>query len=146
MKYWITVVSKDHISRGIAGGFMQANHGKPAPLRRMAAGDWVIIYSPKQSMNGTEPLQAFTAIGQLADDEVYQHKMSEDFIPYRRNVNYYKCIQTPILPLVNELDFIPNKKSWGYPFRFGFLEINVHDFGLIKTHMLTDESIPVNNK
>lgn len=146
MKYWITVVSKDHISRGIAGRFMQANHGKPAPLRRMAAGDWVIMYSPKQSMNGTESLQAFTAIGQLADDEVFQHKMSEDFIPYRRNVNYYKCIQTPILPLVKELDFIANKKSWGYPFRFGFLEINGHDFGLIKTHMLTDESIPVNDK
>jgi hypothetical protein len=24
MKYWITVVSKDHITRGVAGGFMQA--------------------------------------------------------------------------------------------------------------------------
>jgi hypothetical protein len=109
MKYWITVVSKDHISRGIAGGFIQANHGKQAPLRRMAAGDWVIIYSSKQTMNGTELLQAFTAIGQLADDEIYQHKMSEDFIPYRRNVNYYKCTQTPILPLVNELHLSPIK-------------------------------------
>ena len=146
MKYWIILVSKDHISRGIAGGFVQANHGKQAPLRRMAAGDWVIIYSPKPTMNGTEPLQAFTAIGQLADDEVYQHKMSEDFIPYRRNVNSSRCTQIPILPLVNELDFIPNKKSWGYPFRFGFFEINGHDFGLIKTHMLKDEPISVNDK
>jgi hypothetical protein len=77
MKYWITVASKDHIARGISGGFMQANHGKQAPLKRMVhAGDWVLFYSPKQSMNGTEPCKAFTAIGQAFGDEIYQHKMS----------------------------------------------------------------------
>jgi hypothetical protein len=75
MRYWIVVVSKDHIARGVAGGFMQANHGKQAPLKRMSKGDWVIFYSPKQSYSGDEPLQAFTAIGRVADDEVYQHKM-----------------------------------------------------------------------
>ncbi|HEY9194650.1 MAG TPA: EVE domain-containing protein, partial [Mucilaginibacter sp.] len=84
MKYWITVVSKEHIQRGLAGGFIQANHGKPAPLKRMARGDWVINYSPKQSMNAGEPVQAFTAIGRIADDEVFQQRMSDDFIPYRR--------------------------------------------------------------
>jgi len=34
MRYWIVVVSKDHIARGVAGGFMQANHGKEGPLKR----------------------------------------------------------------------------------------------------------------
>lgn len=145
MKYWITVVSKDHISRGVAGGFIQANHGKQGPLTSMATGDWVIIYSPRQTMDGTEPLQAFTAIGKVAGDEIYQHKMSEDFIPYRRNVTYYQCEETPIVPLVNELSFMPNKKSWGYPFRFGYFEIKGHDFELIKQHMINDEPIPVNN-
>lgn len=27
-------------------------------------------------------------------------------------------------------------KSWGYPFRFGFFEINQHDFDLISSQML----------
>jgi hypothetical protein len=135
-RYWITVVSKDHLANGIAGGFMQANHGKAGPLKRIKAGDWVIFYSPKQSYKGNEQLQAFTGIGQATDDEVYQHKMFEDFIPYRRNVQFYECKETPIGPLIDDLNFIPNKTSWGYPFRFGFFEIMEHDFELIKSNML----------
>lgn len=137
MKYWITVASKDHIARGVAGGFMQANHGKQAALKRVHAGDWVLFYSPKQTMNETEPCKAFTAIGQAADEEIYQHKMSDDFMPWRRNVKFYKSTETPIVPLVDELDFIPNKKLWGYPFRFGFLEIPEQDFARIKAQMIT---------
>jgi len=140
-RYWITVVSKDHLVNGIAGGFMQANHGKAGPLKRMKAGDWVIFYSPKQTFKGNEVCQAFTAIGQVADDHVYQHKMSDDFIPFRRNVKFFKSTETPIAPLVNELDFIPNKTSWGYPFRFGFFEIEQHDFELIKAEMIKGDPI-----
>ena len=137
MKYWIVVVSKDHIARGVAGGFMQANHGKQGPLKRMAVNDWVICYSPKQSYNGNELCKAFTAIGQVADDAVYQHKMADDFVPYRRNISYYDCKDAPIVPIVDHLDFIKNKSSWGYPFRFGFFEIPQHDFELIKTNMVS---------
>jgi hypothetical protein len=120
MKYWITVASKDHIARGVAGGFMQANHGKQAALKRVHADDWVLFYSPKQTMNGAEPCKAFTAIGQAADEEIYQHKMSEDFIPWRRNVKFYKSIETPITPLVDELDFIPIKSRGGILFALVF--------------------------
>ncbi len=136
MHYWIVVVSKDHIARGVADGFMQANHGKAGPLKRMNPGDWVICYSPKQSYSGNDPLQAFTAIGEVADDKVYQHKMSEDFIPYRRNINWQKCKETPIAPLIATLDFIKNKSSWGYQFRFGFFEIPEADFKLIQSSMV----------
>ncbi|WP_183560154.1 EVE domain-containing protein [Mucilaginibacter sp. SP1R1] len=146
MKYWITVASKDHISRGVAGDFMQANHGKQAALKRIKPGDWVLFYSPKQTMNGTEPCKAFTAIGQAADDEIYQHAMSSDFIPWRRNIRFYQSTETPIIPLVDDLDFIINKKSWGYPFRFGFMEIQGHDFELLKARMLPGEPIVLNNK
>ncbi len=136
MRYWIVVVSKDHIARGIEGGFMQANHGKEGPLKRMKAEDWVIVYSPKESYAGNEPLKAFTAIGQVADDKVYQHKMADDFIPFRRNINWFKSKETPIIPLINGLDFIKNKASWGYRFRFGFFEIPEDDFKLIHSEMV----------
>jgi hypothetical protein len=138
MRYWVVVVSKDHISRGVAGGFMQANHGKEGPLKRMTVDDWVICYSPKMSYGGNELCQAFTAIGQAADDKIYQHKMTDDFIPYRRNISYYQCMEAPIAPLIEKLDFIKNKTSWGYPFRFGFFEIGENDFELIKSKMLNN--------
>ncbi|MGN6398161.1 MAG: EVE domain-containing protein [Mucilaginibacter sp.] len=136
MRYWIVVVSKDHIARGIAGGFMQANHGKEGPLKRMSADDGLIVYSPKQTYAGKEVLQAFTAIGQVADDKIYQHKMAEDFRPYRRNINYHQCKETPIAPLIRQLGFITNKASWGYQFRFGFFEIPEADFKLIHSAMV----------
>jgi hypothetical protein len=137
-RYWITVVSKDHIQRGVAGGFMQANHGKVGPLKRMNVNDWVIFYSPKVHYGGDEKCQAFTAIGRVADNEVFQHKMSEDFIPYRRNINFSGCHETFILPLISKLEFIKNKNSWGYSFRFGFFEIKETDFQLICSNMLSD--------
>src|ERR1700722_10442481 len=49
MRYWIVVASKDHIARGVAGGFVQANHGKAGPLKRMHVNDGVICYSSKQT-------------------------------------------------------------------------------------------------
>jgi len=135
-QYWISVASKDHVMRGIAGGFMQANHGKKAPLQRMKPNDWVIFYSPKQVLEKDEKCQAFTAIGQVADEEIYQVTITDDFAPFRRNVQFYNCQETSILPLINDLDFIQNKKSWGYPFRVGFFEIGKKDFELIRQQML----------
>ena len=137
-KYWITVVSKDHILRGVKEGFMQSNHGKPGSLKKLHENDWVIFYSPKVTYAGDEKLQAFTAIGQVADEKLYQHAMGFDFIPYRRNVKYFACKDVPIVPLIGSLDFIRDKKAWGYRFRFGFFEIGEHDFNLIKGKMLTN--------
>jgi predicted RNA-binding protein len=136
MQYWIVVVSKDHIARGVSGDFIQANHGKEGPLKRMAVNDWVIVYSPKESYIGNEPLKAFTAIGQVAEDKIYQHKMTDDFIPYRRNIKYHTCKETPIAPLIDSLDFIKNKASWGYHFLFGFFGIQEDDFKLIRSQMI----------
>lgn len=137
-RYWIVVVSKDHTMRGVSGGFMQACHGKQAPLKRMSENDWVIFYSPKISMNGDEKCQAFTAIGQTSGTDVYQYQMTKDFIPFRRNVKFYDCKQISILPLIEKLDFIRDKQRWGFQFRFGFFEIKEHDFNLIASTMLPD--------
>ena len=90
-------------------------------------------------MNGSDKCQAFTAIGQVIDDDVYQFQMSQDFIPFRRNIKFYDCHEISILPLINELDFIQNKKLWGYPFRYGFLEIKENDFKIISTNLLKYE-------
>lgn len=139
IKYWIVVASKDHITRGIAGSFIQANHGKEAPLKRMHQHDKVICYSPKITMLADDKCQAFTAIGTISGDTIYQHAMSENFVPYRREVEFMKCGEIPILPLIDELDLIVNKKSWGYSFRFGLLEISEHDYKLISEKMIPDE-------
>jgi hypothetical protein len=135
MNYWINTVSKDHLQRGIAGGFTQANHGKNTILKRLKADDWIVFYSPKTSYEGGEPLQTFTAIGRVKDDELYQIEMMPGFIPWRRNVDFMECQETPIRPLIDKLEFIQDKTHWGYRFRFGLFQIPEHDFELIKRQM-----------
>lgn len=137
MNYWINVVSKDHVMRGVVGGFTQANHGKPHMLKRMLRGDWIIFYSPKTAFAGDEKLQAFTAIGQVTDDEPYQVTMEQDFQPWRRKVVFKKASEAPIKPLIDVLDFIENKTHWGYKFRFGVIAISEHDFEVIRSAMDT---------
>lgn len=138
-KYWIIVASKDHVKNGIAEGIAQACHGKTSPLRRMKKGDYILYYSGKMVLGKDEKCQEFTAIGQVKDDEVYQFQMTPDFCPSRRNIEFFSHQDLSILPLINDLEFIQNKKSWGYPFRFGILEINENDFQLISSKMLITE-------
>jgi predicted RNA-binding protein len=136
IKYWIIVASKDHVKTGIIEGIAQACHGKSAPLKRMKQNDYIIYYSGKYFFGKPERCQEFTAIGQVVDDEIYQFQMTPDFCPFRRKINFIESKSISILPLINDLQFIQNKKSWGYPFRFGFFEINKNDFDLISSQML----------
>jgi predicted RNA-binding protein len=132
MNYWINTISRDHVMLGVEGGFTQANHGKSTVLKRLKKGDWIIFYSPKTSYDGGEPLQAFTAIGQVKDEELYQFEMTPDFVPWRRNIDFKKCQETPIKPLIDNLSFIKDKTHWGFMFRFGMFQIPEEDFELIK--------------
>lgn len=136
--YWINVVSKDHVMRGVEGGFTQANHGKPHMLKKMQRGDWIIFYSPKAEFAGKEPLRAFTAMGQITDDEPYQSEVSSDFHPFRRNVDFKQAHEALIRPLIDDLAFIEDKAHWGYKFRFGVIKISEADFRVVARAMGVD--------
>jgi hypothetical protein len=138
MRYWIGVVNKAHVQQGVREGIMQLGHGKRAPLARLKKDDWLIYYSPVVNLGDTVRLQSFTALGQVADEEIYQYTAREDFVPYRRRVNYLPVHDAPIRPLLEELDFIVSKQSWGYVFRFGLVEISEKDFLYIKQAMTGD--------
>lgn len=131
MKYWINVVSRDHVLNGVSEGITQANHGKPWALRKMDKDDWLIFYSPKTQFEEGEPLQAFTAIGQITDSEPFQVVVSDSFQPWRRGVRFENTLEAPIRPLIDSLQFIEDKTHWGHKFRFGVIEINKADFELI---------------
>ena len=135
-KYWIITAARDHVQWGVAGGFGQACHGKANPLRRMRQGDYVLYYSSKVSMTGREKCQAFTAIGQVKADTVYSFQMSEDFCPSRIDIDFFPAQEVSILPLIESLDFIENKTHWGYPFRWGLVEISAGDYDTIAQPML----------
>ncbi|MDB5946470.1 MAG: hypothetical protein JWQ33_1496 [Ramlibacter sp.] len=134
-QFWIGVVSREHVQRGVEGGFIQLNHGKKAPLQRLRAGDGLAMYSPRTFYPGGEPLQHFTAIGVVATGEVYQVEMSGDFKPYRVDVGFLKAEEAPIKPLIEHLSFIKSKTHWGAAFRFGYVKVPPEDFALIAAAM-----------
>ncbi len=110
-RYWIAVVSREHVLNAMKWEILQVCHGKKAPLKRIKKDDYIILYSSKNKMWDKEPLQRFTAIAQAVDDDIYQERMFEGFEPFRRKVRYLSCSETKILPLINKLDFISNKKT-----------------------------------
>jgi hypothetical protein len=133
MRYWLGVVSKEHVMRGQAGGFAQVCHGKKGPLSRISKGDYLIYYSPGNKM-GDSDLKSFTAIGEAVDDFVFQFEMTKTFIPFRRKIKYFKSKDVPVAELKAQLD-LTQQPNWGYQLRRGLIELTKHDFLLISRAM-----------
>ncbi len=125
MRYWINTVSLDHVQQGVEGGFTQADHGKETRVRRLEKGDRIVFYSPR-----TE--KKFTAIGEVTDDSPYEAETG-----WRRRMKFLTVGEAPIQPLIEQLEFITNKKRWGFPFRRGFFQIGEADFHIIARAMGT---------
>lgn len=127
MSAWIGVAAANHVTRGRAGGFMQVNHGKRAPLARIQPGDTIIYYSPSTEFGGGEKLQSFVAAGAVRTGEPYVGDMGEGFTPWRRDVDWFEAEPASILPLLERLELTRGKTNWGYGFRFGLIRISDHD-------------------
>jgi len=135
--YWIGVVSRNHVERGVAGGFAQLSHGKAGPLERMHPGDGLVYYSPRTDFPDGEPVQAFTAIGRVAAGAIFQAEDADE-TRFRREVEYLPAAEAPIKPLLEDLSFIRSKDHWGAAFRFGFLRVPQEDFARIANAMGRD--------
>ena len=133
--YWVNTVSRDHVQAGVEGGFTQADHGKNTRLKHLSRGDLLVFYSPKTKFKDGEPLQMFTALGEVADDEPYQVEMTPSFHPWRRKLTFTKSKEAGVRPLLNNLSFITDKQRWGLPFRRGLFEVSGTDFQTIAEAM-----------
>ncbi|MDQ6762684.1 MAG: EVE domain-containing protein [Bacteroidota bacterium] len=134
-KYFLICASKDHVLKGVKGGFAQAGHGRKDYISKLAKGDWLVFYSSKDKLEDGKPLQKFTALGQVTDEQPYHVNASANFKPYRRHVDFKKSNEASIRPLLEQLSFIKNKKKWGFYLISGFREISKEDFTIIKKAM-----------
>lgn len=76
---------------------------------------------------------------QVADEQVYEYRMSDTFVPFRRNVHYSQCREVKIADLLDQLSFTRGKRNWGYAFRYGHFQIEREDFLTISRAMLDDK-------
>ncbi|MBC2323233.1 EVE domain-containing protein [Listeria booriae] len=120
-KYWIGVASLNHVMGGVEGGFSQLCHGKEAPLKRMKPGDWLVYYSPKRELGSEEKCQCFTAIGRVKGSDIYPFAMTETFIPYRKDVDFFLNAKEVPLHAISKLDAWQKYRS---SLRYGHFEID----------------------
>ena len=106
VKFWVGVVSENHVKRGVTGGFCQVCHGKGGPLKRMKKGDYLLYYSPKVDLDSDQKLQAFTAVGK---------------IPFRRDVEYYKSVRPCPIGTARQH---PDWKTYASQLRYGHFEVS----------------------
>jgi EVE domain len=138
MKYWITVLSKDHVLAGMIGGFTQAHGDKAAQLELLEKGDLVIFYSSGTLFRHGEILQAFTGVARVTDAKTYRVKGSPNAQAVRRNVAALTSEEAPAAALAPALDFITDKANWATALRRSQFEIGEADAQRIAAAMKAD--------
>lgn len=95
----------------------------------MKRGDWLVYYSPSIDMGGETkgtPLRAFTAIGQLQDDDVFSFDMGGGFVPFRRRVRYVASGEVPLESVKQKLELCATP-HWSMALRRGLLPLPQRD-------------------
>lgn len=137
MNHWIVVASADHARMAVEGKFIQAGHGRHSAVAKLAPGDRLAIYSPRERMRAGEPVQAFTASGTVGPGEPQVIDRGEIGMHHRRPAHWNsKVRRAPVGPLVEQLDFLKGRKSWGLAFRRGLFSVSAKDFATIEAAMI----------
>ena len=133
-RYWVNIVAQDHVQKGVEGGFVQASGAGKEGLEPLSRGDHIVFYSPRTKFRKGQPLQKFTALGQVQDGE--PHRVTEGKRElWRCHVEYSVVEQVSLKTLAPDLDFITDKENWQLPFRQGLFEIGQSDFSRIAEAM-----------
>ncbi|MDQ3653677.1 MAG: EVE domain-containing protein [Chloroflexota bacterium] len=135
MTYWLGVASAEHVRRGVSLGIAQIGHGKRGNLAKMQPGDGLAYYSPRESLADSKPtLQAFTVIGYVPDDTIWQADEG-DFQPWRRGLTYTQGASPAALSVIRDHLELTAQPNWGYSLRRGLIELSEHDFRVIEATM-----------
>ena len=76
------------------------------------------------------PLQAFVAVGRIADDAPEAHDLG-GFIAAVRRAHYDATGTAPVRPLLPRLGFVRDPRHWGMAFRRGLFAVSAEDFAVI---------------
>ena len=136
IRFWLAVAHRDHVRRAVEAGVAQLGFGRREGLETMRESDGIAFYSARDVPDG-DPVRAFTAVGRVADDDVYRVGGADSgWRPWRRRVDYRLDVaDAPIRPLLHVLEFTRHSYDWGLQLRPGFLELSRHDFDVVEQAM-----------
>jgi hypothetical protein len=133
-QFWVGVAVKDHVDRGVAGGFCMFAHGKHDAVMRVKPGDRFAYYAPMTGMREGEAVRAFVAIGEVLDEAPAEHAMGGG-MGWRRGARYFASQPADVYPLLDKLSFVHDRSHWGMAFRRSLFKVAETDFALIAAAM-----------
>ncbi len=130
--YWLAVAPQEEIEAAVTGGYCQIGEGRWETLAKLDEGDWIVFYAPRLSRKGRRPVQAFLAIGEIADVAPWslhgRHGPDATRPPFRRRLRTMNATPAAVRPLLDALGFVRDADNWGKFFRQGLRHISRQDF------------------
>lgn len=130
MAGWVGVAVAEHVARGVREGFAAFSHGSRAAAARPASGDRVTYYAPRETPDGP-PCQAFVALGTITGEAPEERDLG-GFSLWVRAAAWEPVTPAPVRPMLDDLAFVTNKRSWGMAFRRGLFPVGDADFARIE--------------
>lgn len=132
---WICVVSREDALVARATDAVRLSATGEQRLRRLRAGDGVLLYSPREQNKTGEKVQRFTAVGVVTGVAPYQRDDDLHGSWFRDVVFDRPTGEVQVRPLLGALSFVRDAEGWGIVFRPGFLSVTQADFDLVRRHM-----------
>lgn len=126
-RFWVHIVSLDHVRQSVAGAFIQSSQGEKDRLAALSRRDYVVFYSPRTKFRKGKPLQEFSALGMVEDGEPYRVQGGQGDL-WQCHMTYLDAQPVSLQSLVDDLAFIPDKERWELPYSRGLFEIEQGDF------------------
>lgn len=136
-RFWIGVAAAAHVERAVREGFCAFSHGSATAAARPRRGDRFVYYAPREKLGSGPAVQAFTALGTIADNAPVPRDLGAFTAPIRR-AEYVSIEPVPVRELLDRLGFVRDKRNWGLAFRRGLFPIPTEDFAVIEAAMTGD--------
>ena len=131
-KYWVSVIAATHAGFAMDQGIAAFSKGKRSSVARVSRGDHFVYYSPKTGISEGDPVQAFTALGEITGDaEIEMPWADTGVMAWIKEASYEVIRPAPVKPMIEDLSFVTNPRYWGMAFRRGQFEISAEDFNRI---------------
>ena len=130
-RHFIGVAAKEHVDRGVEGGFCMLGHGRRGFVAGLQKGDWLFYYAPRERLDDGARVQAFVAAGRVTDDAPEPVETATGRVWRRRMAYVEGAVIAPVRPLLDRLSFVHDPARWGLAFRGSKREISREDAEVI---------------
>ncbi len=135
-RYFLGIAERIHSQMCMEAGVVVLGIKGPAGVKKLSPGDHVVYYSPKTEPDG-ETLQAFTAIGEVVGEDIYERDFGGGHPLWVRNMEWRTdAEEASIRPLLESLSWIKKPKNWGFYMRGSSRKITGKDYAIIAGAML----------